>query len=795
MNHRPPGTARVLWLLATNSVRRILRGAQVMKARRLNLMAAAGKPVPRQPTARKRSDGLLWLAVVMLPIFLFQSILISGQAVGRLHDAAEATAATAAAAADPEPAATGMAPREKVPQRYVHSLLAVRAQWHEPEARGVFTRCGAVLVLALTAMLLVMGIGGGNTGLAGGEWTQAWLLTFPVPTRSLVLARVLEYGLVALFPWLVLFPLQWQLLRTLDVRGAIWVAMLTTLATTMLAAAVRLWCETRLRLSCSLHRLRSVQGACTLVSMLLMSVAFMVCLGTTVPQWFLALGCALPDWITLLPGSWSLALGTHGATAALVGCGATVLAVVAAVAGCTSLLRGGAMRSGGVDPGARGRQGAWKRGRRLGIAGKELALLLRDRNFLVQTLVVPLFVIGLQFIVNPNLGSATGRNLTLLAYGVASYSLIGGCFQVLSGEGRSIWILFAQPTPIESVLRQKTRLWATHGIVIGLGALLAFSARGGFENVVALAFDCAAVAIGSWCAAHLAAGIGVIGCNPAADHVPRQMKVRHVYLYMFFASTFVVALASTDWQARVGGVLVFGTLTFAVWQRACDRLPSLLDPVDEHRDHVGVYDGAAALVVFNLIQGLVLAILLRSFTVGAAPMTQVFVAFAIGGALTLLVFVPILRGRDVALGRALGMSFTDAQRPLLASVAAIGLGVGAGMLGLGYLALNARHGWFEVPPLESDNPLGLMLLAVVAAPVIEELLFRGLLLEGLRRGTGPVLGALWSAALFTVMHPLVSWAPVFVLGLLTAFVQLRTRFLPAAMLLHAVYNFVVVTYR
>lgn len=805
MSYRPPGTLRVLRLLAWTSLLRLLRAARINQAKRAVQRAAAGRgPTRRRATARKRSDGLMWLIVLMLPLFLFQAVLMTGQAVGKLQLAAEAAAAAPAAPVPAEPdssAEPGEGPR--LGGRYggrVHpeiEFLAEPITWRNPEAGAIFVQSGTALLLALFGMLLAVGFGGANANLAGGEWTQAWLLTFPVPTRSLVLAKGLEYGIVAFFPWLTLCPLMWQMLRALAVPGALWIALGATLATTFLTGAFRLWIETKLRLSCTLRTLRSVQGACTLIALLLMALVFGVCLGPDVPQWFVRMAASTPGWLALLPGAWPLAIPSVGTIAPVLGVGATVAAFALAVAGTSRLLRGGAMRSGGVDAGARGSAGSWKRTRRLTVAGKDVALLLRDRNFLVQTVIVPVFVIGLQLVVNPGLGRVAGRGIAPLAYGIGLYALIGGCFQVLSAEGRALWMLYALPVSVAEVLRKKTRIWASLAVGYGLAGLVAFTLRGGGPiDAMALVWDALSVGFGIWCAAHIAAGVSVLGCNPAADYVPRQPKARHVYLYFFFASTFFVGISSQDWSLRIAATTVFATLAYAIWQRACDRLPWLLDPIVERRDRIGVYDGAAAVLVFFLLQALLLLVLLGiGGGLASAASTSLFLAFAIGGAITVLVFVAMLASRGVDLGTDLALRVANWPRAFGAVAAGVGLGAGAGIAALGYLRLNARYGWFELPEPTVDAGVPFLLLAVVAAPVVEELLFRGLVLGGLLRGVRPAVAIVWSAALFAVVHPAHSWAPVFVVGVLAAVLVWLTRFLPAAMLLHATYNFLVVTWR
>ena len=79
-------------------------------------------------------------------------------------------------------------------------------------------------------------------------------------------------------------------------------------------------------------------------------------------------------------------------------------------------------------------------------------------------------------------------------------------------------------------------------------------------------------------------------------------------------------------------------------------------------------------------------------------------------------------------------------------------------------------------------------LALVAAPLFEEFIFRGLIFGGLRRSFGVWPATLASAAVFAIVHPAIAIAPVFVMGVCAALLYERTRSLLAPMLAHAVYN-------
>jgi membrane protease YdiL (CAAX protease family) len=79
-------------------------------------------------------------------------------------------------------------------------------------------------------------------------------------------------------------------------------------------------------------------------------------------------------------------------------------------------------------------------------------------------------------------------------------------------------------------------------------------------------------------------------------------------------------------------------------------------------------------------------------------------------------------------------------------------------------------------------------LALVG-PLVEELLFRGLLTAAFRRRFGPVRTALLTAALFALAHVLPRVIPpIFILGLALALVYERIGSTLPGILVHCLYN-------
>lgn len=82
-----------------------------------------------------------------------------------------------------------------------------------------------------------------------------------------------------------------------------------------------------------------------------------------------------------------------------------------------------------------------------------------------------------------------------------------------------------------------------------------------------------------------------------------------------------------------------------------------------------------------------------------------------------------------------------------------------------------------------------ILSTVVAAPILEEALFRGVIFETCRESFGSAVAVFGSALLFGVIHIVpVQVVNAFVVGLILSYIYLRTRSLVAVILLHAINN-------
>jgi membrane protease YdiL (CAAX protease family) len=87
---------------------------------------------------------------------------------------------------------------------------------------------------------------------------------------------------------------------------------------------------------------------------------------------------------------------------------------------------------------------------------------------------------------------------------------------------------------------------------------------------------------------------------------------------------------------------------------------------------------------------------------------------------------------------------------------------------------------------------GAFMKVAVIAPVVEELIFRGIILQGLRRNYNAFVAVFMSALLFSLYH-LNPWQmpATFILGLLLGWVMIRTNNIILSILGHSINNFLV----
>ncbi len=664
------------------------------------------------------------------------------------------------------------------------------------EPRAV--RMVGLLLLLLGIAEILLAFGTGNPDLGKVEWSLEWLFTFPVSAAALFSAKVFEYAVVSPFIWLMTFPF---LFSSLWSAGYGWWALVVGLAGTVSIAAtvgsVRLVGETFLRTALPPNRLKNLQAVLTLAGTLLLFAVYWIAFSPEIPEVFVRVAIATPGellWIPLtLP---ALLCGKSlGAAAGVIG--AMFLVPYGAVVVARQRVRYGLLTTTATYEGRRGAVAAPAgEGGLRGIVGKEIRLLMRDRNFLVQTLVVPVLIVGFNLVMNPSLRKGLGgdpRHAATLAFSVGAYVLLFSAVHVLATEGSTLWLLFTFPVRLHRILVEKAAMWCCFAALYTT-AILAASAwmRGSFGWEAVSVSVTAVVGIGIY--TFIAAGLGALGTDPLEHEVKRKVRPDVMYFYMLLAGMFAFAIYTPSTWGRVVQVFLSAATAFGLWQKVGDRLPYLLDPTEAPPPRIDVGDGLVATLVFFVVQGIAGMVLAMA---GVETGAVLLLSFVLAGVVTSLSTLAVFHEKRVPeVLTTVGLRNPEAP---LGRTLCVGLLAGATAAAFGSIYLLGLKEWPALRSFLGEDAaptppaVWLLLLAVLAAPLFEEFLFRGLLYQGLRRSFRPGFAVVASAALFAIVHPPVSALPVFVLGLATALAFERTRLLLAPMVAHAVYNAVVLS--
>jgi len=688
--------------------------------------------------------------------------------------------------------------------------LPGRRNWSDSVHAHQMTLALGLILTALTAMLLFRSFAAANLELTDPSWSVEWFFTLPVRASAIFAARLLQVTLLNAFAWMTIFPLMAVVLYSAGWRiGAVLLAALTTLAISAAVAGVQVVGETYLRRRLSRGQLSNIVGICTILQMLLF-VAIMALVATPIAMdWMMALARRLPGEFQWLPTVLPIRLCRPAPPVATIVAG--MLAVIALVPLAAAfigqrMVRGGLSDQAGTYVGrrrpatAQASQGQWLRG----FLGKELLLLARDRVFLAQAIILPVILCIFQVLMNPGLAkaaSSNGQHAAAVAFLTGAYVMLMSGSRLLIGELKGMWLLYTLPHRLEKLLLRKISLWAAFGTFFAAVVWAMLAGRHGYvgaENVFRAILAIGGVAIYGV----ISAGMSALGTNAAAER-PR-VGATMLYLNMLVGGTYVMAIYAPDiWQSMVM-VVLFVLVAGAIWQKVRERLPYLLDPTQQPPPTLGLSDAMVAVFAFFALHALSVLGLSRSGWALPAILTVGYVAAGLAVVpMSLLIF---WRRRIPNLLATLGLR-RSADSPARsfwswpkAIVCGVGLGVLAAAVALAYLMIVQQIPWLraireqteQAALMRRGGQVWIACLAVLAAPVLEEYLFRGLLFQSLQRLMRPGFAIVASAAVFAAIHPPISLPPVFCLGIAAAWIMRRTGLLAAAIAAHMTYNGLVV---
>jgi membrane protease YdiL (CAAX protease family) len=445
---------------------------------------------------------------------------------------------------------------------------------------------------------------------------------------------------------------------------------------------------------------------------------------------------------------------------------------------------------------------------------KEILWFLRDRGAIVQTILIPITIAGFQLF---NLRLFVDR----VGYSwrsIAGAAVVFGTYLLwilgprsLASEGPALWLAQTWPRGLEELMKAKARLWFLIATALVLPVLAFVIVRFPSNSWRVLLIAVGWVAFGRSMAEKSVTLVSVSSSSGEPEPIPKGRR----WAASLGMLTFAVGILGQRWELAVIGIVYSWLTAAAMWENFRARLPFLFDPWSEKVPPPPTLMHAM-IAISVLVEGgaIVTGICIALFSdLGdAAIAVSQTIAFGVVAILVSVVVAGMLESRGVPPKKVWCWSSENepdhktrwwwsgegkGDRRFLAS---LGIGVLSGLtfalVARGYVLLLSQFGTFseifrtarEQMEMVPSLRIAYAVIAIGFAPFAEEYLFRGLLFRALDREWGGWRALVGSAAFFAIYHQPLAWLPVFLVGLTTAFVFKKTGRLAAAVVVHMVYN-------
>lgn len=671
-----------------------------------------------------------------------------------------------------------------------------------PDGRVRAMRAVGFNLAFLSLAMLSVAFGLTSRHLASGDPSLTWLWQFPVPRRVLFTSKLIEYAFDnPIVPMMTLFYSTAVWLCGASFFGGLGIGLLLGFSTGVALAAIRLGAETILTQKVG-RRSRGAVVACLAAAG---SFAMLVCMMGSNSQFLveslIKYSNQLPDWCSL--NVFSGGIGSDAMMDQRVAwwwiapVTATVLAV-AAVLLAVRLTTGGlacvqdSVRGAGKGAKPHAADKAAGRSRMSTMVWKELMQMRRQPEFAGQVMAAPL---GIAFMVYLGgygnvVEAAThgGTNISIAILVMVAYMLMVAAGQMLTSEFKSLWLLQCQPRPLADVLRSKSRVWAVISMVVSVPFFVAAVVLRPSEAGTVL-LQSPFMLVSLWLLAET-----IFGMTSLAATITNEGTVRFRRTAMFLPLLVIGNLSLAIYQNSVwlqlGALVTLAVFNATVRERQLVELAWLSEPVETPPKRVYPMHAVLALIAFQAILGAVGGGLLQVETLSATA--RLSISYIVAAAVVAAVFKTWMSENKLVVVPKLPRG--PILRPIfygLAISCVAGAAVTLFLIRFGAdsrLPANATS--LSLPTALYDKWF-LFAMWVVAAPLFEEWLFRGVLYRSLRRNWSMWLSVAVSAVLFATLHPVAGCAAVASLGTMTALTAEKTGRLWPSIVVHAGYNFMI----
>ncbi|MDQ3234585.1 MAG: CPBP family intramembrane metalloprotease, partial [Pseudobdellovibrionaceae bacterium] len=629
-----------------------------------------------------------------------------------------------------------------------------------------------------------------------------WISTFPVSLRSFLLGRIIQSSAMNPLNWVFLFPLMLLLvcMRGTHLASSLGMITLVCACFALISNSLGVLLDGLVQTRLSPARQRDTRA----LALLLMSVFFtLVYFGfQTQMDWYWR--WVLNHWERLsshpLLHFMNEIFLVRSVQPYLILVLIAALAVFLSVAILSSLYQQGLASHSGYE------RSSLKRKRQLSsrasildmipvMVRREWQLLSRDRTHLIQSVAPPLSYLGIHLMSRStdSEGMPLGLRLTLLLM-MPLLMITTSATTLMQKEKSSLWQYAIAPRRLVDILADRQKFWLALAFAVGLVGFAFFLNREDFSDPV-LYFRMLLLPVALWMYEGIALSIVIFFHDPFNEDVVKRPSLRLTYLLMTIAGILLWAVVhASPWNTLVVLTLFFG-VTLAFRQNLNDYEPYVLDPSASPRTEARLGDGLIAALIYFILQSMIAGagLVLKLFTMDTAVMWGSLLA-----AVLTFVVMQLYYRRHQALG------VPEYSGPVRAVDGLYGLGAVAMLVGVAMIWGQHAPQWtfwkwlYEIPDATKDvyfqPSLSLFVFAGLIAPFIEEFIFRGLIFGGMKQRYGFWPSLLVSSLIFALVHPPLSFLPVFLLGMAAGWLYHRNRVLLPSVLLHVGYNLLILSF-
>lgn len=660
-------------------------------------------------------------------------------------------------------------------------------------------------VIALLTLILVVGnvvfaIGNQNRGIGQLDAEIEWLLSLPVSSSTIYLAKVVE-SLVVNVGWVTLSPFYACVLWMWGYRWSVVpIALMLTLAMNFLGAVIHFSLEILLRRWFSALVLSTLQALALLCSTVPILLTQLFTIFIEFYPGFSEAGQKFGNIARFLPTSLGLDLLQNGRPGSIVLTVAHPIEIIFLGAVAWGLVAW-ASRLGleAVHTGKRRDAGRRQPATRLlrGVVGKDFLLFRRDKLLLAQFLTpfvgmafLPL-IPGVMFSMTSNPVRWGGVSL-----GIGVFSLMGSATTVIVREGDALWVLYTVPRSLLRLSLQKTFLCIGVSVAVSLAVFLGgIGYRGRFLSVDLVSLGWIILGIPLY--GVLCASLGILGADPLAAEKSRRLRADLVAQAFIFGFLLIGGMFLPGMWAKVVHSVLFLMLAFSVMEKARTHIDFLLDPTALPPPRLHLADGMTTVLTFLLLQLILIGGLSTLLAPFLSQVQSTALAFLLGYpvavGLTALIVLDYFRNERLDLRKLIVFWRPDPEEARTSVVVAMQAGAAAVVVAVaGWYFLSPRGG---LPAFQANASMATLVLgilgtaiAVIVRPAFEEVLFRGLVFQSFRQSFGFLPAAVAAAFISAAWLPKTIALPAFLLGLTSAWAFEKSRSLFAPMVVQVLYS-------